>query len=201
MVQYYYYCVWEIDMTEFFSVLGQSVFFVQALGFIALALQVLSMQAKSYKTMICMTVTSECLFGLQLVFLGAFTGAATNLMAGVTNTIYYFCNKSGKKTTVLQFCFSCLFIAVGILTWAGPISLLVIMAKVISTVAHGINRPKFIRVSRLISMPMWVIYDGLAGSIGGVINDLLVIVSSVVGLIRYDRKKVVASEENTDEQS
>ena len=183
-------------MTEFFSVLGQSVFFVQALGFIALALQVLSMQAKSYKTMICMTVTSECLFGLQLVFLGAFTGAATNLMAGVTNTIYYFCN-----TTVLQFCFSCLFIAVGILTWAGPISLLVIMAKVISTVAHGINRPKFIRVSRLISMPMWVIYDGLAGSIGGVINDLLVIVSSVVGLIRYDRKKVAASEENTDEQS
>jgi hypothetical protein len=48
---------------------------------------------------------------------------------------------------------------------------------------------------------MWVIYDGLAGSIGGVINDLLVIVSSVVGLIRYDRKKVVVSEENTDEQS
>ena len=186
-------------MTEFFSALGQSVFFVQAIGFIALALQVLSMQAKSYKTMICMTVTSECLFGLQLIFLGAFTGAATNLMAGVTNTIYYFCNKSGKKTTVLQFCFSVLFIAVGILTWAGPISLLVIMAKVISTVAHGINKPKFIRVSRLISMPMWVIYDGIAGSIGGVINDLLVIASSLIGLFRYDRKKTAVAE-NASEQ-
>ena len=186
-------------MTDFLSALGQSVFFVQALGFIALALQVLSMQAKSYKTMICMTVTSECLFGLQLIFLGAFTGAATNLMAGVTNTIYYFCNKSGKKTTVLQFCFSVLFIAVGILTWAGPISLLVIMAKVISTVAHGINKPKFIRVSRLISMPMWVIYDGIAGSIGGVINDLLVIASSLIGLFRYDRKKTAVAE-NASEQ-
>ena len=181
-------------MSAFFSALGQNVFFVQTLGFIALALQVLSMQAKSYKTMICMNVTAECLFGIQLIFLGAYTGAATNLMAGATNTIYYFCNKSGKKTTVLQFCFSGLFIAAGVLTWAGPISLLVIMAKVISTVAHGINKPKIIRISRLFSMPMWVIYDGLAGTIGGVINDLLVIVSSVIGLFRYDRKKAVAAE-------
>ena len=186
-------------MIDFFDALGQSAFFVQALGFVALALQVLSMQAKSYKTMICMTVTSEILFGVQLIFLGAYTGAATNVMAGATNTIYYFCNKSGKKTTVLQFCFSGLFVAVGILTWAGPISLLVIMAKVISTVAHGINKPKFIRISRLISMPMWVVYDGLAGSIGGVINDLLVIASSIIGLVRHDRNKTVAAEKTADQ--
>ena len=185
-------------MFEFFSSLVQNAFFVQILGFVGLVLQVLSMQAKTYKGVICMTVTSEIIFGLQLIFLGAYTGAATNLMAGLTNTIYYFTNKSGKKTTGLQFCFSIVFIAVGVLTWSGPISLLVIVAKVISTVTHGINRPKVIRVGRLITMPMWVIYDGMAGTIGGVINDLLVIASSVIGLFRYDRKKKVAAE-NTAE--
>ena len=163
--------------------------FVQALGFVALFLQVFSMQAKSYRSIMMMNVTAECIFGVQLLLLGAFTGAATNLMAGVCNTVYYFCNKSGRKTTLLQVLFSGVFITVGVLTWEGVISLLVIVAKVISTVAHGINRPKIIRCSRLVSMPLWVIYDGLAGTIGGVINDLLVIVSSVVGIIRLDLKK------------
>ncbi|MBP3395656.1 MAG: YgjV family protein [Clostridia bacterium] len=166
----------------------QNVFFVQGLGFIALLLQVLSMQGKSYKSIIVMTVSSECLFGVQLLLLGAFTGATTNLMAGVCNTVYYFCNKSGRKTTYLQILFSILFVTVGILTWEGPISLLVILAKVISTVSHGTNRPYVIRVSRLISMPMWVVYDGLAGTIGGTINDLLVIASSIIGIIRLDKK-------------
>ena len=172
--------------------------FVQALGFVALFLQVFSMQAKSYKGMIAMAASSECLFGIQLLLLGAFTGAATNLMAGVCNTVYYFWNKSGRKTTPLQVLFSAAFITAGILTWEGPISLLVIVAKVISTVSHGINRPKIIRCSRLVSMPLWVIYDGLAGTIGGVINDLLVIVSSVVGLVRFDRK---GKKEQTQEQA
>lgn len=173
----------------------QNVFFVQGLGFIALLLQVLSMQGKSYKSIIVMTVSSECLFGVQLLLLGAFTGAATNLMAGVCNTVYYFCNKSGRKTTYLQILFSILFVTAGILTWEGPISLLVILAKVISTVSHGINRPHVIRVSRLISMPMWVVYDGLAGTIGGTINDLLVIASSVIGIIRLDKKKKAPEEQ------
>lgn len=172
----------------------QNAIFVQTLGFIALALQVLSMQGKSYKSIIVMTVSSECIFGVQLLLLGAATGAATNLMAGVCNIIYYFCNKSGKKTTYLQILFSIMFVAAGILTWEGPISLLVILAKVISTVSHGINRPHVIRISRLISMPMWVVYDGLAGTIGGTINDLLVIVSSVIGIIRLDRKNQAAED-------
>jgi hypothetical protein len=177
-----------MDVINALLALLQNPIFVQVLGFVALFLQVFSMQGRSYKTIIVMTVTSECLFGIQLLLLGAFTGAATNLLAGVCNTVYYFCNKSGKKTAVLQVLFSLLFVAAGILTWEGVLSLLVIVAKVVSTVAHGINRPRIIRISRLISMPLWVIYDGAAGTVGGVINDVLVIVSTVIGMLRLDRK-------------
>ena len=178
-----------MDIVDAVTALLTNDYFVQTLGFVALFLQVLSMQARSYKAMIFMAASSECLFGVQLLLLGAFTGAATNLMAGVFNTVYYFCNKSGRKTTLLQALFSVAFIAAGIFTWSGPLSLLVIVAKVVSTVAHGINRPKVIRFSRLISMPLWVIYDGAAGTIGGVLNDVLVIASTVIGIWRFDRKK------------
>jgi soluble P-type ATPase len=47
---------------------------------------------------------------------------------------------------------------------------------------------------------MWLIYDAVSGSIGGVANDILVISSAVIGIIRLDidhKKKDVQAENDT----
>lgn len=163
--------------------------FIQILGFIGLAIQVFSIQSKAYKKVIFMTIAAELVFGIQLFLLGAFTGAVTNIGSCVSNVVYYFCIKNGKKTTVFQILFGIIFVALGIFTWEGIISLLVIIAKVISTVSYGIKHTKTIRICKLFSMPLWLVYDAISGTIGGVINDILVIASAVVGIIRLDKKR------------
>ena len=163
--------------------------FIQAIGFIGLIIQVLSIQSKAYKKVIIMTIASEFVFGVQLFLLGAITGAVTNFGACVANFIYYLCIKNGKKTLPFQILFGIIFVGLGIFTWEGILSLLVIIAKVISTVSYGIKHTKTIRICKLISMPLWLIYDAISGSIGGAINDILVIASAIVGIIRLDKAK------------
>ncbi len=123
------------------------------------------------------------------VLLGAFTGMATNLVSCVTNTVYRVSVKHNKSTRVFQILFGVLFVIIGVLTWHGPVSLLVIGAKVLSTVANGINNPKIIRIMNLIIMPMWVIYDVVVFSLAGILSDLFTFLSIVIAMTRLDRMK------------
>ena len=191
-------------MTEIFEFIKSIVMndiFIQALGFIGLIIQVFSMQCKAYDKVIYLTITAEFVFAVQLLMLGAYTGAATNFAACVCNFIYYLLNKKGKSTLPFQILFGAMFVAIGILTWQGALSVLVIIAKLVSTVSYGMKNTKFIRVGRLISMPLWLVYDIMSFSIGGALNDVLVITSTIIGIIRLDRKKKneSVSETNTAE--
>lgn len=178
-------------MDNFFEIIKtvlQNDIFIQTLGFIGMAVQIFSMQSKVYKKVIYMTIAGELIFGFQLLLLGAFTGAATNFAACITNVVYFLRIRKNKSTLPFQIAFSILFVVIGILTWQGPASLLVIFAKLISTVSYGMKDTKMIRRLKLVSMPMWLIYDCIFFSIGGVLNDIVIITSTVIGIIRLDRK-------------
>lgn len=174
--------------------------FIQTLGFIGMFVQIFSMQSKTYKNVIGMTISGELIFGFQLLLLGGITGAATNFAACITNIVYFLRIKHKKTTVPFQIIFSILFVAIGILTWEGLLSLLVIIAKLVSTVSYGMKDTKMIRRFKLISMPLWLIYDCLHFSIGGILNDLMIITSTVIGIFRLDveRKNKVVTE-NTDQ--
>ena len=186
------------EILSFIPDLLKNQIFIQTLGFIGLIIQVLSIQSKAYKKVIFMTITAELVFGIQLFLLGAITGAVTNIGACVSNTVYYLCIKNGKKTFPFQILFGIIFVALGIFTWEGMLSLLVIIAKVISTVSYGIKHTKTIRICKLISLPLWLVYDARHGSIGGVINDILVIASAIVGIIRLDKEKAAKLQDVTE---
>ena len=47
-------------------------------------------------------------------------------------------------------------------------------------------------------MPLWVVYDAISGTIGGVINDIFVIVSAIVGIIRFDKTKKLDLQNTTE---
>lgn len=176
-------------MIECSKAILQNEIFIQTLGLIGMAIQMFSMQTGVYKRVIFMTVAGELVFGVQLLLLGALTGAATNFAACITNIVYYLRIKKQNSTLPFQIAFCVLFVTVGIMTWQGPVSLLVILAKLISTVSYGIEDTKIIRRLKLISMPMWLIYDCIFFSIGGVLTDIILITSTIIGIIRFDIKK------------
>ena len=164
-------------------------YFIQAIGFAGMGVAIFSFQCKNYQKLVLCSIIKELIFALQYVFLGSYTGTATNLASCFTNSVYRYQNKRNKSTLIFQILFSFLFIAIGILTWHGPLSLLVIAAKVISTVANGINKAKIIRFANLIIMPMWLIHDIAVLSVAGIICDVLTIGSIIIAILRHDIKK------------
>ncbi|MBQ2704129.1 MAG: YgjV family protein [Clostridia bacterium] len=79
-----------------------------------------------------------------------------------------------------------MFVVLGALSWHGPISAFVIVAKLITTVALGIDNPRIIRLLNFISLPCYLTYNIFMGSLSGMLSDSLAMASVVVGIVRLD---------------
>ena len=158
----------------------------QILGFIGTTIIVIGMQQKKYKNIVICKIGNEFFASLHYLLLGGYTGMLANLASCFTNSVYYFRIKKGKSTLPFQIIFATMFVAIGALSWHGYISIFVVMAKLISSVALGIKNPRTIRILNLISNPCWLIYNIYMGSIIGMISDSLVIISVVIAIIRLD---------------
>ena len=79
-----------------------------------------------------------------------------------------------------------MFVIIGVLSWHGPISIFVVLAKLISSVSLGIKNPRTIRILNLISNPCWLVYNIFVGSIVGMIADSMITISVLIAVIRLD---------------
>lgn len=158
----------------------------QIIGFCGTIIVVIGMQQKKYKHIVMCKIGNEFLSSVHYLLLGGYTGMLANLASCMTNGCYYFRIKKGKSTLPFQIVFAAMFVAIGALSWHGPISIFVVLAKLISSVALGIQNPRTIRILNLISNPCWLIYNIYMGSIAGILTDSLVITSVVIAVIRLD---------------
>ena len=175
-------------MQAFLNVVKSDIF-VQALGFVGLAVTVFSILNKKYNRLIFFRIMGSLVFGFQYLLLGGYTGMATNLVSCGTNTVYAYRINKKKTTLPFQIAFCFLFVGIGILTWGGPASLLVIVAKVMTTVSYGFKDTKIIRRVNLVSYPLWLVYDIIYLSIGGILNDIILLTATVIAIVRFDIKK------------
>lgn len=158
----------------------------QILGFIGTIIIVIGMQQKKYKHIVLCKIGNEFFAAIHYLLLGGYTGMAANLASCLTNGCYYFRIKKGKSTLPFQIAFGCMFVVIGILSWHGPISIFVVLAKLISSVSLGIKNSRAIRILNLISNPCWLVYNIYMGSIAGIITDSLVIASVLIAVVRLD---------------
>jgi len=66
-----------------------------------------------------------------------------------------------------------------------------IIAMVLTTVAFGIPNPKLTRLVAFPSSPLWLIYNVLSQSWGGVATEVFNMLSILIGMLRFDRRKKV----------
>lgn len=150
---------------------------------------VFSFQMNKHKQIMIMQILATSLFGLQYFLLGAYTGMAVDIIAIIRGIVFYNKDKKWASSNIWLIMFIALFIVSGIFTWQGASSLLVVGAMILNTFSFSFTKPKLVRSTILISSPLMLIYNILTGSIGGIINELCVEISSVVGLFRYDIKR------------
>ena len=160
----------------------------QIIGMAAMVFSVFSFQMNKHKQIMIMQIIATSLFGLQYFLLGAYTGMAVDIVATIRGIVFYNKDKKWAQSNIWIVLFVLMFILSGIVTWQGPASVLVTLAMILNTFSFSFTKPKLVRSTILISSPLVLIYNILTFSIGGVINEVCVEISSLIGLLRYDIK-------------
>lgn len=128
----------------------------EALGVIGIIAAVLSFQCAKHKRLLFLRTVNEFSFGIQYFLLGAYTGMAMNIVGCVRNIIFSRLVEKGKSTVPMRIFFSALFVIFSVFTWAGPKSILVGAAKVISTAAYGSSKTATVRIMVLFTSATWL---------------------------------------------
>ena len=172
-------------MESLVAFLGSELF-GQLIGFLGTAMVALGMQCRSYNKVVFVRTANALISSLHYLLIGGYTGMAVNLASVGSNVVYWNRIRRQKSTLVYQILFGGMFVLLGFLSWHGTISLLVIAAKLISSVAMGIRNTKTIRILTLINTPCWLVYDAFVFSISGICSDIIIITSVLAAVIRID---------------
>ncbi len=127
------------------------------------------------------------------VLLGAFTGAAINIVAVGRESVFYNRGKHKWANSIAWlFVFMAVIIGVSILTWAGPISLVPMIGSVIAVAGFYAYSTKITRTLGIISSALWLVYQIVTLQIGAMIGSGISITAAIIGLVRDGRKKNAA---------
>lgn len=166
----------------------------QIIGFIAVILFLLSYQQKKRSNIILCNAISRILYIVQYLLLGAFSGAALDVLGTVSSVI------AGRKHTpfikkhtkaVLITVNVCIVIAGAFIAYQKQslLDLLPIVGVLLHTSAFWINDEKLIRRVSLLGSPFWLVYNFASRAYGSAAGDLLSICSIVIAMIRYKNAK------------
>lgn len=166
----------------------------QALGLCGLAASVYSFQRNTHKGIMALQMAAGVFFTANLFMLRAYTGALLNAVAIVRSIVLYNRDKGWVKNHFKKWLavFCIVFAICGAvgygMHWETQRALAVIpaFAMVVNTFSFAASRPKIVRSTILLSSPLWLFYDFVNGSVGGYVNETLVILSAIIGLLRYD---------------
>lgn len=159
---------------------------IQLIGALGIVASIISFQCKKHNSILFFRTLNEAIFILQYFLLGAYTGMAMNLIGCVRNVIFTKQVSQNKKTTVATVVFGVIFLIFGIFTWQGVKSILIIIAKVLSTIAYGNKNVTVVRAIIFITSTSWLIYNYSVFSIAGVLCEAFSLISLIIGAIRLD---------------
>ena len=159
---------------------------IQLIGGIGITASIISFQCKKHNSILFFRTLNEAVFALQYFLLGAYTGMAMNIVGCARNIIFTKHVLKNKKTTLTAILFGIIFVFFGICTWQGLKSILIIIAKVLSTIAYGNKNTTIVRAIIFITSTSWLIYNYCVFSYAGVLCEAFTLISLITGIIRLD---------------
>ncbi len=196
---------------------------VQVIGFVGIALNILSVQFNKHWQIMLFKTLGSMTFVLQYILLESWVGMVMDLIGSIRNIIFTLNVKNGKSNKGWIIAFSIFTFVAGLITiittwdksigyasnWSNDasvvsiiavsISIISIVAKLLTTIAYGFKDPHRIRMVNIPSNACWVVYNLVAFSIAGVINDLMCLGSIIIAEIRFRKKKTAVPTIETTE--
>ena len=170
----------------------------QIVGIIAMVLNIIAVQFKKPRQLFVCRLVGCCLWALNFLLLGSPTGAIMNML-DVVRSIFLL-NKRTSTKTFLWITLA-MFVVAGLVTmdytfsFMMIIDILIIIAQLVDTAGMWTNNFKVIRYCQLFAIsPVWLVHNIVVFSIGGIMNEGLAIISSIVGIIRYRKEREQTAE-------
>lgn len=160
----------------------------QCLSGIAVLVGFISFQQKTPSRILVCEIISASVFSMHYFLIGAPTAVALNLLAVVQCVVYYFRDKRGSKSPIVPLIFTVLVITSGILTWEGWHSAFIVFGLAVYSVSIAFPKAQTIRYAMLLKSPTCLVYNAVACSVGGVVYECAVLISSVIGTVRNRRE-------------
>lgn len=162
----------------------------QIFGILALVFLYFSFNKNNKHTLLLNQSMSNLMFSLSFLFLNAYTGFFSFLMASFRNIIF---NKYNEVPNYIVLFVICILVFLSLLSYNGLYSLLPTIAIVIYTYSLGKKNKKknlrMMRLSELIGAILCVTYDFIVKAYTGLITNFIEAVIVMIAIKRYDLKK------------
>lgn len=171
----------------------------QVIGIGGMAANIWSYQQKSKTGVIVLQFMGASLFTLNFLLLGAITGAMLNVINIFLSIVFLLKDKVKADHIAWAILFFAAYTAAYVMTFTvfevEPIAAnfvreaFPLLGTYLTVISYRQTNAAAIRKLGLIRSPAWLIYDALVFSIGGVICEVISLISIVTGIIRLDLKK------------
>lgn len=166
----------------------------QVFGILGLIVIVSSFQFKDNKTFFMMQGAGSMFFFINFFMIGAYAGAFFNLTNLVRGLLFMKDREKPWKTILIQSLYTGCFLFSVFLTKGDYfqifLSALPFVALLCMTVCMKKGNPTYIRVSQICYMsPAWIVHNIFNFSLGGLICEIINMISSLVALIRYKKSE------------
>jgi hypothetical protein len=164
----------------------------QAVGIVAMAFVILSFQFKSNNVCFAMNLAGGALFLVHYGMVGAWGGCLMNMVACVMSIVLLLGDKVKKIPVLIALLGLYVGVTVFVIVkgWDSHLAILACVAQLAVTIGMWTRDHVKLRVVRGgVVAPLWIIYNFLSRSIGGVICELFTISSVIVYFVRRKFKK------------
>ena len=160
-------------------------------GVLAVAMFLLSYQQKKRKNIIIWNTISRCLYVIQYVLLGAYSGAVLDVLGAAVSVVAEKKDHPRLTRHIKPIIITCnlLIVGVGLLLYENIFSLLPIAGVLLHTGAFWLRDERIIRRISLLGSPFWFVYNLVSRAYGSCIGDLLTMGSIVVAMVKYREKE------------
>ena len=163
-----------------------SEFWIQTIGFVGVALFIISYQIRSNRALFFCQLLGCLVFCLQFFLMGAYTGAIGLIINIVRNLLLL--KADSWKWAKSKVTMAVIILLLGVMTaytWAGWKSLLPFISVAVTTVGYWTNNAQKIRLSQLIGSPCTLAYDLIVRTWGGALSEAIAIVSILFSIYRF----------------
>lgn len=162
----------------------------QFFGILVIVANVLSMQMKSKKQIIFMFILANLFSAINFILLQSYSGAIICSFAIIQTLINkIFEKKKVQVPRIVIGIYVVISIILGAITFNSFIDVIPVICSILYTMSIIQDKEKNIRRISLVNIILWIIYDVVCQAYTAAISDLLMTLSTLVGMYRLDYKK------------